>query len=274
MLVMSVLAVESCVAPIEVPADPKTGPEIVSVAIHNTPVWTIPPIRDLYTGVVVTTGPGYWTQSGTVEITIRNCPFTPYTDEKGNNVTVYYSIFYKTEDRSEWMGMPLGVRGIVPIGVYQSDSDYTVIDFSYGGTPPTSAYRRNFMFYSGDVSFRIQTVENGYFSYSNTPVFEGTGSEWTEFTITIPAHDPHKDLSGTSEPYIQPMFLAPSTSDPYSLPTSDPHKPLQQNPWPTRLFIIFGAVCIITISIAIVTYHCGKRKTKSVPQTTPTMKST
>jgi hypothetical protein len=257
------LVIESSVALITVPNQPSSGPEIDSVVIHNTPVWTIPNINDPYTGVFVTTGPGYWTQKGTVEITIKNRHSTPCTDENGNNLDTYYSIFYKTENSLEWLGIPLGMRGIVPIVVCQSDSDYTTIDFSYGTPPSISAYRRYFGFYSGDLSFRIQTVEKGYFSYTDVPVFEGVGSEWTEFTITIPSHDPYKDtnLSGTLKPNIQQMFIAPSISNPYTLPTSDPYIFPQQKPWSYNLFIIvFVAVCVITIPLVIITYRYVQRK--------------
>ncbi|MCL2172131.1 MAG: hypothetical protein FWB84_00575 [Candidatus Bathyarchaeota archaeon] len=260
------LMVEPSVAVITVSDKPSSGPEIDSVVIYNTPVWTVPNIIDSYTGAFVTTGPGFWTQNGTVEITIKNTLFMPYTDENGNSVNTYYSIFYKTENSSTWMGVPLGERGIVPIAVYQTDFAYTVIDFSYGAYPIISAYRRSFGFYSGNTIFRIQTVEQGYFNYSDIPIFEGVGSEWTEFTITIPSHNPYSDtnLVGTSKPNIQPILIAPSTSEPYTLPTSDSYIPPHKNPWSYNLLIIiFITMGVITIPLVIIVYRYRKRKNPS-----------
>jgi len=41
---MVLLLVEPCMAPVTVPDNPKAGPEIASVTIHNTPIWKPPVI--------------------------------------------------------------------------------------------------------------------------------------------------------------------------------------------------------------------------------------
>jgi len=54
-LVASVaLLVESCVAPVTAPTNPKSEPEIASVVINNDPVWSPPLIiTDPFTGEVI-----------------------------------------------------------------------------------------------------------------------------------------------------------------------------------------------------------------------------
>jgi hypothetical protein len=238
-----------------VPNQPKAGPEVVAVEIHNTPVWKPPVIAtNPYTGEVTDSKPGSWMQNGTVEITIRNHPFSPYTDENGNTINTYYCIFYKYAD-FDYMGS--GVRG-VPLAMYQSDSDYTIIVFKYGEPTATINALGTFLYYAGDVSFRIQTVEDGYFgrdSYSGDRFFEGVGSKWTEFTITIPPHDPYKDKnpSGIYTPNIKPTTVAPSISG--------PSNPLLQNP-NTIMFMLLVIVCIIMIPLVVLAYHYGQRKSR------------
>ncbi|MCL1978085.1 MAG: hypothetical protein FWG55_08320 [Candidatus Bathyarchaeota archaeon] len=46
--------VESCVAPVTAPTNPKSEPEIASVVINNDPVWSPPLIiTDPFTGEVI-----------------------------------------------------------------------------------------------------------------------------------------------------------------------------------------------------------------------------
>jgi hypothetical protein len=254
--VSGLLLIEPCMAPVTIPTNPKAGPEITSVTIHNTPIWK-PPVTatNPYNGEVTANKPGYWIQNGTIEITIKNHPFSPYVDENGNTINTYYCLFYNgTQYNYGWIGS--GYRG-VPIAVYQSDSTYTVITFTYGDNSQLDTV-------SGDVSFRIQIVENGYFGrdpdYGNW-VFEGVGSKWTEFTITIPDKG---DKPSTSKPNIKPTSVVPSTADPNNLPTSDPTNRPPQSPWTTNILImVIIVVCIITTPLVILAYHYGQKKNKN-----------
>jgi hypothetical protein len=257
--VLGLLLVGFCVAPVTVPAKPKAGPEIVSIEIHNDPIWKPPiTVTDSYTGKVTFSEPGYWAKNGSIDITIKNSPFTPYTDRNGNTIKTYYCIFYKNHF-GVWLGDTY--YSIEPITKYQSDSTYTVITFRYGENTILGG--------SSDLSFRIQTVEEGYFIQNNWDVighsvFEGVGSMWTEFTITLPAHDRYSDNnpSGTFKPNIKTTSIAPSTSDPNNLPTLDPVNHPSQNPWLTYLLIIIAVVCIVTIPLVIIAYQYGQRKNK------------
>jgi hypothetical protein len=133
--VSGLLLVEPCMAPVTVPTNSKSGPEIISVEIHNDPIW-VPPVTtthsyiDMNTGEIINeeithTLSGYWKPNGSIVITVKNQPFTPYTDTNNNTINVYYTIFYKTDSPGLFWEQPC-------IAVYQSDSKYTVITFAYG----------------------------------------------------------------------------------------------------------------------------------------------
>jgi hypothetical protein len=236
----SIFLIETCVAPVTVPDNPKSGPEIASVVIHNDPIWK-PPTNwtDPYTGQVLSSTPGRWIQNGSIEITISNRPCTPYTDENGNYINVYYCYFRKGYGDG-WLGANSGAMGssnnMLPYAVYQSDSSYTVITSLY--------YDDNWSERpSAELSFRIQAVERGYFMLRDENfakwVYEGEGSEWIEFTIVIP----YSDTPGTSKPGIQPSPIVPSTSNTNNPPQNTP----KQNPLQSNLIIILVSACIIII---------------------------
>jgi hypothetical protein len=262
LIVSGVLLIEPCMASVTIPANPKAGPEITFVTIHNTPIWNPPVITtNPYTGEVTNNKPGYWIQNGTIEITIKNKSFTPYTDENGNTINTYYCIFYKFSDSTfGWLGYSPGGGISVPIAVYQSDSIYTIKTFTYGESSQLG-------YVKVDISFRIQTVEDGYFGRDpvyGSQIFEGVGSKWTEFTVTMPSYDPYKDNnpSGTFKPNIKPTSVAPDSSDPNNLPTSNPDNPHSQTPWTTYLLIVIATVCIITVPLVIVMYYNKRQQHK------------
>ena len=283
-LVMSSLfLVEFCVAPVTVPANPSAAPEIVSVEIHNDPIWYPPTysVPDPYTGEVTQTRPGYWGSNGSIILTIKNRPFTPYTDKDGNNINIYYSVFTMLSFVGSWDKSPWPV-------IYQSDSVNTIITLTYGNGGTLYVEPEEI------VNFRVQAVA-GYFRssyetrdlssvlpflYTVPAVYEGVGSSYAEFTITIPT----TDESGTLKPNIQPSSVVPSTSSSDSsapltpnttsssdtTSTSNPYNPpSQQTPWTSNiLIIVLASVCLVTIPIATLAYQYGKRKTGSA-QTNP-----
>lgn len=267
------LLVEPCVAPVTVPAKPKPGPEIVSVVVHNNPVWR-PPITQTnpYTGEVLSTQRGMSLPNGTVEITIKNRPFTPYTDKDGNTINTYYCILYnRLDDRfSGWMGERVKIVGdrevFFPYALYQSDSDYTVITFKYGssGASPDNydSFGKDTHGFFWDVSFRIQTVEEGYFDFFDSyEVYEGVGSEWTEFAVAMPSHDSYREEnpSGTFKPNFKPTSIVPETSNPNNLPTSEPARPPEL--WTTYvLAMAIVVVCFVPLVVVVCRYRQKKNR--------------
>ena len=237
-VVSGLLLVESCVAPVIVPANPSPAPEVVSVVVNHKPVW-VPPIiyTDPFTGAASEMAPGYWMQEGTIDITIKNRPFTPYTDKNGNNINIYYCTFHKRPSSDTWYGDSHGT----PDAIYQSNIGHTVTTYKYG-------VQSSIGYVDGDIIFRIQSVE-GYFDRDNR-IYEGEGSELFEFTVSIPKSE-DKPSTSTSKPSTP----KPSVSSPQNTP--------QQNSSKLDLSIILISVCIIAILLAVIAYQHKQRKTKS-----------
>jgi len=254
---------EPCFAPVTTPANPSPAPEIVSVVFHHNPVWS-PPIytTNPYTGEVTITSIGYWKANGTMEITIKNCPFTPYTDKNGNYINVYYPFFVRASNSN----VPWSLITRPSYVVYQSDSDYTIFtlryDTSFSNAPDILAPSGEGKSYD----FRVQAV-TGYFHGQHPyidAVFEGEGSAFTEFILTIPVSD--KPSTSTVKPPLTTRPSTPSTSDNYNNNS-------QQNPTlqSTLIIVLIISVCIITILLSVIIYQHKQRNTQRVqiqPSTT------
>ncbi|MDR2203648.1 MAG: hypothetical protein LBE76_05055 [Nitrososphaerota archaeon] len=250
--------VESCTAPVTTPANHSAAPE-VSVEIQKTPVWIpLVELTDPYTGEVIESYPGYYTTTGVVEITIKNRPSPLYNDTLHRN-DIYYCVFMKIATHV-WDPNPFPN----PV-VYQTvDSDYTLITLKYDER--LNADWDILIGYIEDTAydFRIQAVEGYFYLDMNDPnawrnaVFEGVGSAFTEFTITIPA----RAKPGTIKPSIPSPTIAPSTSNSSNLP---------QSPQQLYLMIIIASVCIIAILLTVIAYQHKQRKNQPTQtQTTST----
>lgn len=124
----------------------------------------------------VTTYPGYHVENKTLEIRIRNQPFTPYTNELGRQVDLHYIIRSKGHFGEDWP--PGGDQEIA-----NTLSDYTVILYD------ASSYLAE-----DQIDFQIQ-AKIGYTTYvegknifdPNAFVFHGELSDWSNTqTIKIP----------------------------------------------------------------------------------------
>jgi hypothetical protein len=250
--ILGVLLVEPVVAPVTMPTNPSPAPEIISAVAHDDPEW-MPPIYSTnpYTGEVTTIYSAYWRPNGTVEITIKNPSFNSYTDKNGNVINIYYTIFIQY-DR---INFPWSQFDRPRYAMYQSGSDYTVITLTYGGGKLGSGNHLGLLS-SGTVLYcRVQAVE-GYFQgkapYIVDSVFEGEGSEWTEFSLTLPK----MDTSGTStvKPSSTSYSGAPLTSDNYN---GSQQKPFQFNMVIVRVVVVLG-ILIVLLAVTVVIYRLRK----------------
>ena len=85
---------------------------------------------DQYTGKTITHY-GYHVENKSIEVSIKNQPFTPYTDADGHEVKLYYNIRVKGHYGEDWTA-PTSFQGYDPISripVYSS-SGYTVVTCS------------------------------------------------------------------------------------------------------------------------------------------------
>jgi len=78
---------------------------------------------DQYTGEKTThTQPGYRVNQMKAEVTIKNQPFTAYTDENGNKINLYYTVEVKGHFGEDWKNFIIDYNATV-----QSKSGYTVM---------------------------------------------------------------------------------------------------------------------------------------------------
>ena len=212
-----------------------------------------------YTGEVTETSPGMYLQNGTVDVTIKNRPFTPYVDKNGNYVNVYYTFFMRQNGPfDDWSEYISSVHGPWYAVYQQSDSEYTVITFTYGASGPDPFFHVAFL---GEIwSFYVQAV-TGYFyrdenigaGYFNS-VYEGEGSLWSQFTITIPVSD--KPVTSTS---IAPSRPGTSSSSNPNPSQSTPQQALAL--FDMVIVRIFVALCIIVVLMATTAFLFKQRKT-------------
>lgn len=103
------------------------------------------------------TSPSYSGVSRGIEITIKNQPFTPYTDADGNLINVYYNVSFKGHFGDVW--------GHYPDATYEdlfnaSTSTYTIINVSMEPYPSIPD--------GGQLDFRLQALI-GYYNYNTAP---------------------------------------------------------------------------------------------------------
>jgi hypothetical protein len=186
---------------------------------------------DPYTGKNITHA-GYRVENKSIEITVKNQPFTMYKLDNEQYANLFYNVSYRGHygggweyfswDRNkEWF-------------ITQSDSEYTVISFYHVPS-------------EGVMDFRVQ-AQIGYFTYYYMPFkvyeFHGETSGWSETqTITI-----GESLTPTPSPETTP-------TPPNMGPTSPPnHEPLLP---PEQLGIIVGvaiAVAVIGAGVSLLLY--------------------
>lgn len=190
---------------------------------YVTNAYDVPPTTssttDPYTGkTVTTTTPGYRVEEKSIQITVTNQPFTPYTDANGNSINLFYNVRYRGHfgDESSWItpfyeAIRNGEYGFTQKNP-QSNSQFTVI------TIPSE-------FRAGDaVDFQVQTMEGFHTPWEPLPIpmgtskFSGKSSDWSSTqTITIgkeQTQEPTQTLAPT------PMNPPPTDSLPNFGPTS------------------------------------------------------
>lgn len=178
LMLFAVLAVSSLVMvgcafaqSIPKPTVPEFSLKLVANPYDVPPTYEIDP----YTGERVLTQDGYHVENRSIEITIRNQPFTIYEMDNGLNSYLFYNISYRGHYETDWSYYSYDRN--TEWFFSQSDSEYTVISFY--GLPA-----------EGSIDFRVQ-AQLGSFTYYYMPwkvyVFHGETSGWSDIqTISIP----------------------------------------------------------------------------------------
>jgi hypothetical protein len=165
--------------------------------------YDVPPTygTDQYTGKTIITQDGYHVDNRSIQFTIKNQPFTPYTDANGTQIGLYYNFRVKGAYATEWSRYyPFAENGITtrryggifggnstesPADFAQSNAQYTTISIAIGTLlydVPTEA----------TLEFQVQALigymePTDYMLAGHVYVFKGETSGWSETqTITIP----------------------------------------------------------------------------------------
>ncbi|MBN1245226.1 hypothetical protein JXA31_06495 [Candidatus Bathyarchaeota archaeon] len=232
----SLLTVNLALAAIPKPSVPEFTVKLVAHPYDVPPTTTT--TIDQYTGKeIVTTTPGYHVENKSIEVTIKNQPFTPYTDADGNEVNIYYNVRFKGHFTTVWTELypetqHRDVFGYDSTGPVQSSSGYTITscpaDFPDGAK----------------VDFQVEARE-GYHTQCYpfmailffTWVFTGEYSGWSETqTLTIgetPTPSPATTPTQTPSPVITPT------------PTSTSYNELQQTEQEMIIGVAIAAAVII-----------------------------
>lgn len=177
-------------SPSEEPTEPASipkpaVPEFTLKAVDGS--YDVPPTYGInqFTGETEVTQPGYHVENKTIVLTMKNQPFTPYTDTNSNRIRLYYNIRIKGQFTEDWTELWRKDA---------SDSDYTTTYYLYGKdavkdilTQITSGYKVEFQVQAaiGHIESHHHPDAPYYFGWYD--VFTGETSDWSSTqTLTIP----------------------------------------------------------------------------------------
>ena len=247
--------------PIQATSKP-TVPQISSVKLVDSS-YDVPPSStttvDQYTGKeTTTTNPGYRVNSKTIEVTIKNQPFTPYIDESykdpaygpnGREYNLYHKVQVKGHFGDNWKDFGGWV--------IQSNTGYTIVSGVFIDQVNVVNYDAGSQF-----DFRVQaSIGYKYDEISGRLIFPYPGPVWvvvpTEYsdwsrtqTFTIP------DSSSLSPP-SQTTTLPSLTTTPDN-GNNQPQMPKQLQPpkviftQPFFLLVISILFCGVTVAVVMV----------------------
>lgn len=197
--------------------------------------YDVPPTYsvDQYTGQNIVISPGYHTENRSVEITIKNQPFTPIMLDATHQANFYYNVSYRGHYGSDWSYF---VPFNSTLGWYtplapQSTTDYTVIAFKDLPDEVSS------------FDFRVQ-AQIGYYDEYHMPYadysFTGQVSGWSNAqTVDMPGNS---QSSPTATPYSQ------ATASPTATPTTPNTATDSQQNW-----VLYSAIAGLSIAVAVLT---------------------
>lgn len=251
------------------PATPEFSVQLVSHPYDVPPKTTT--TVDQYTGKETSyTQPGYRVENKSIEITIKNQPFTPYnltthtihdketgelyTYNQTSAITLFYNINVKGHYGDEWK--TVGGKASYPDGPIsnvQFDSEYTVISIKTDDYPNDAL-----------LDFRVQAAVGHYVAYGRNIVifgydFYGQESDWSsiqQLTLGSPqTPTPAPTTVPTFMPTESPTLPPASTQSPTATPTQ-PNPQTETNltlSWEQEALIICIAVIAALVAALVLT---------------------
>lgn len=229
------------------PSVPEFTVQYIDHAFDVAPTYRTDP----YTGQTVQTSPGYRESNKTIDVTIKNQPFTPYVNAQNQTIALYYDV--RVKGHYEDWGSGYGTHSAR--AVKASSSSHTVVNFviQYWGVQN-----------GGEIDFQVKAV-TGYSYYNSAGCYNDyqvdtvADSGWSNtFTLKLgeAAYSPPPPTNPPSTPFNP---TAPPTY-PTENPTSDPLNPilpdtdtgfLSRLDWKQTALIVM-AVVITVLVVALI----------------------
>ena len=267
----SLIAVESARA-----AEPKPSiPEFTLKYVVDS--YDVPPTykTDPYTGKSVIDESGFHVQNNTLEVTIKNQPFTSRMDSSGNYTSLYYAVAFKGHYETDLQYLPSNalvkglpddsfgnnVRGSAYLDA--SHSDYTIISLHN--------WQSGSVLDGGQIDFQVQAVlsyidqsySGGCFTGAQTTsVAQSDWSNTQTVTVSSPTYsNATTPPISTPNPTFNPYY---PTATPFPLinPTTTPILPSTQTgglfgfDWvQTALIVMAIVIAVLVVALVAVTWR-------------------
>ena len=237
------------------PKTPEFTLKLVEHPYNVAPITT----KNPYTGETTITQEGYHNTNRTIELKIKNQPFTPYETTNGNYVTLCYNISIKGHYDDKWTHYPDYWR---KIPLTASQDDYTTITFSHNSDKND---RYSYYFWipdNGQLDFRVEALIGYYtekiefFPPMGSPIgvntFTGQTSGWSN-TQTITINDNSPTSPPTTTTNTTPTNPTPTT--PQTTNNTKNPNPLGSNTWTNIILITLLSTIVVLLAIIAVYLH-------------------
>lgn len=183
--------------------------------------YDVPPIysKDPYTGKNVMTSAGYHVENKSIEVTIKNQPFTNYKDANGNVIMLFYNVRWKGHFEDYWHTLSIDLRSHInstalPLVASSSlmadnvlvfpNAPFTVMSYALGENPQYTPSIGN-VSAGGQIDFQVQAFIGYHTTLQGAPsqfspripeyqVFTGESSGWSDTqTLTIDSNSASSD---------------------------------------------------------------------------------
>jgi len=203
---------------------------------------------DPYTGETIT-HEGRHVENKSIEIWIKNQPFTPYDDAEGHEVNLYYNVRVKGHFEEDWSTPKTYSESESAERIPQSNSEYTVLSLVNYYNP------------KAQVDYQVEAIV-GHFYTAYYPPGHSIQFPYTEFQVDETSgwsSTQTLTFSESQTPTPSPE-TTPTPTPPNMGPTSPPnHEPLLT---PEQLGIIVSAAiaaAVICAGLGLLIYFIRKK---------------
>jgi hypothetical protein len=216
--------------------------------------YDVPPTygTDPYTGKTIITQDGYHVDNRSLQFTIKNQPFAPYTDSNGTHIGLYYNFRIKGAYGTEWDYYPFAPNGWTtrryggmfggnstesPADLAQSNSEYTTITIQIPGVYRVPA--------EAQLEVQAQALighmePTDYMMAGHVYAFTGESSGWSNTqTLTI---------SESQTPNSSPA----TTPTPTPTPSQEPQQTEQIEPIVSVTIVVAVIIAVLGLLIYLI----------------------